>query len=359
MNGRIYDPIIARFMTPDPYLQAPSDLQSYSRYSYVRNNPLMYTDPSGYSWLSKAIHRAADNIGRASTNLLGHLGEIPVIGGLAQTAFLTGYSGQIYGLSTGDWRSVGQAYVTSGILAASYYMSAVWAEGPGAAMFGQYPAHALAGCASGILGGNGCGPSAAAEIAGMGIGQVFGHNLVAAMLAGGTASVIGGGKFANGALTASFAYLGSSYLSSARSAGEDNVPVGNAAAGGGEGEDGWGRPETLQDHFERHGPDFGARDANEYARMSREFRVDALNNPRTELRFDSDGTVRIYDRATNTFGSYNEDGSTKTFFKPKTGERYWANQPGKAPSEMSPSERAAAVNRMIRRFGAFGRGGEE
>jgi RHS repeat-associated protein len=53
MNGRIYDPFIGRFMSADPYIQARSDLQSYNRYAYVRNNPLNKTDPSGYNWISK------------------------------------------------------------------------------------------------------------------------------------------------------------------------------------------------------------------------------------------------------------------------------------------------------------------
>lgn len=48
MNGRVYDPLIGRFLTADPHIQAPDDLQSFNRYSYVKNNPLAYTDPSGY-----------------------------------------------------------------------------------------------------------------------------------------------------------------------------------------------------------------------------------------------------------------------------------------------------------------------
>ena len=50
MNGRVYDPVIARFLSADPIIQAPSNLQSLNRYSYVINNPLSYTDPSGYGW---------------------------------------------------------------------------------------------------------------------------------------------------------------------------------------------------------------------------------------------------------------------------------------------------------------------
>ena len=47
MNGRFYDPLIGRFLSPDPYVQAPSNLQNFNRYSYCLNNPLKYTDPSG------------------------------------------------------------------------------------------------------------------------------------------------------------------------------------------------------------------------------------------------------------------------------------------------------------------------
>jgi RHS repeat-associated protein len=47
MNGRVYDPVIGRFLSPDDYVQLPENSQSYNRYSYVLNNPLSYTDPSG------------------------------------------------------------------------------------------------------------------------------------------------------------------------------------------------------------------------------------------------------------------------------------------------------------------------
>jgi len=48
MNGRVYDPAIGRFLSADPYIQFPLNTQSYNRYSYVLNNPLSFTDPSGY-----------------------------------------------------------------------------------------------------------------------------------------------------------------------------------------------------------------------------------------------------------------------------------------------------------------------
>ena len=50
MNGRCYDPLLGRILSPDPELQDPSNIQNYNRYSYCLNNPLKYTDPSGYSF---------------------------------------------------------------------------------------------------------------------------------------------------------------------------------------------------------------------------------------------------------------------------------------------------------------------
>ncbi|WP_423128674.1 RHS repeat-associated core domain-containing protein [Gaoshiqia sp. Z1-71] len=50
MNGRMYDPVVGRFLSPDPVVQAPGFTQSFNRYSYCLNNPLIYTDPSGYKW---------------------------------------------------------------------------------------------------------------------------------------------------------------------------------------------------------------------------------------------------------------------------------------------------------------------
>ena len=57
VNGRVYDPLIGRFMSADPFVQSPGNLQSYNRYAYVMNNPLVFTDPSGYISLKSAFKR--------------------------------------------------------------------------------------------------------------------------------------------------------------------------------------------------------------------------------------------------------------------------------------------------------------
>ena len=48
MNGRVYDPIIGRFLSADPFIPNPMSTQSFNRYSYVENAPLTFTDPSGF-----------------------------------------------------------------------------------------------------------------------------------------------------------------------------------------------------------------------------------------------------------------------------------------------------------------------
>ena len=49
MNARLYDPELGRMLQPDMYVANPFHTQDYNRYSYVLNNPLIFTDPSGNS----------------------------------------------------------------------------------------------------------------------------------------------------------------------------------------------------------------------------------------------------------------------------------------------------------------------
>lgn len=48
MNGRVYDQVVGRFLSADPFVQAPGFTQSFNRYSYTFNSPLTHTDPSGF-----------------------------------------------------------------------------------------------------------------------------------------------------------------------------------------------------------------------------------------------------------------------------------------------------------------------
>ncbi|MET3109511.1 RHS repeat-associated protein, partial [Oxalobacteraceae bacterium GrIS 1.18] len=48
LNGRVYDPLIGKFLSPDPHVTDPKNGQNYNRYSYVLNNPMNLTDPTGF-----------------------------------------------------------------------------------------------------------------------------------------------------------------------------------------------------------------------------------------------------------------------------------------------------------------------
>ena len=50
MNARLYEAALGRFLSPDPYVQMPDFSQSFNRYSYCVNNPLLYFDLTGYAW---------------------------------------------------------------------------------------------------------------------------------------------------------------------------------------------------------------------------------------------------------------------------------------------------------------------
>lgn len=92
----------------------------------------------------------------------------------------------------------------------------------------------------------------------------------------------------------------------------------------------WGRAETLAKHFQDHGKDFGARSADEYASMASDFLVRSQKE-KLSTKIASDGVIRVYEPKSNTFGSYNPDGTTRTFYKPTQGQKYWNRQPGGAP----------------------------
>ncbi len=66
MNGRVYDPLVARFVSGDPLIQDPVDGQNYNRYSYVLNNPTNNTDPTGFECQTMTGSRICGNITSAA-----------------------------------------------------------------------------------------------------------------------------------------------------------------------------------------------------------------------------------------------------------------------------------------------------
>ncbi|HPL18763.1 MAG TPA: peptidoglycan DD-metalloendopeptidase family protein [Spirochaetota bacterium] len=67
-NARHYDPEIARFVTPDTVVPRENDTQSWNRFAYCRNNPIIYRDPTGHAE-REGIFGLADKIGEKISNV--------------------------------------------------------------------------------------------------------------------------------------------------------------------------------------------------------------------------------------------------------------------------------------------------
>ncbi len=108
-GARYYDPDLARFISSDPIVPSPGDPQSLNRYSYVRNNPVKYIDPTGHSFWS-AIGNFFKGFGKSLAGLAtgiavgyltGGLGApiAGMLGGMAAGAVNSAINGGGFGLS--------------------------------------------------------------------------------------------------------------------------------------------------------------------------------------------------------------------------------------------------------------------
>lgn len=223
MNGRVYDPTIGRFIQADPIVQAPNDLQSLNRYSYVRNNPLSLIDPSGYSWLSKtwskiksfvkkwwrpivsiAIIAFAPQFAPAFLGKFGAYAAAGFAAGYVSTGTLKG--ALVGGISAGLFYGIGQAFVGAEMTFGNA-MTKVWAHGmAGAAQSAALGGEAHAGF---VTAGFTQAFSAFGGFKAVGATENGSHlwNASAAAAVGGTAAKLAGGKFANGAVTGAFSRM--------------------------------------------------------------------------------------------------------------------------------------------------------
>ena len=162
MNGRIYDPVVGRFLSPDPHVQDPYNTQSFNRYSYTSNNPLKHKDPTGFFFMFALGIFAA--VATAAVTY-------PLAAGLVASVGLSGMA----------------ATITTGVItgAASGFAG------------GAVSTQSVEGGLQGALGGAMSG----------GIGGYFGstwnlERVAAQAIGGGTATELGGGEFKDGFLMA-------------------------------------------------------------------------------------------------------------------------------------------------------------
>jgi pyocin large subunit-like protein len=81
----------------------------------------------------------------------------------------------------------------------------------------------------------------------------------------------------------------------------------------------------LNEHFEKHGAEFGRITRQDYLRQAQLLRDAKVGGPVLEL-VRRDGVVTRYDQQTGAFIAFNSNGVIRTFFKPNDGERYWRRQ---------------------------------
>ena len=131
MNGRIYDPRLGRFLSPDPYVQAPYNSQNYNRYSYCLNNPLKYTDPDG-EWIHIVIGALVGGVINVAThwkdidNIWEGIGSFTIGAGAGAVTAATG------GATSGFFASAaGAAVVATGAGAVTAAGNSVITQGNG------------------------------------------------------------------------------------------------------------------------------------------------------------------------------------------------------------------------------------
>ena len=102
------------------------------------------------------------------------------------------------------------------------------------------------------------------------------------------------------------------------------APPAPAAAGFGAGV-GFADTRRLEEHFEKHGAEFGATSRQDYLRMAQKLRDAPVGGPVLEA-VRRDGVVTRFDKQTGAFIAFNANGVIRTFFRPNDGERYWRRQ---------------------------------
>ena len=165
MNGRLYDPVLGRFFSPDNYVQMPDNSQNFNRYSYCLNNPLKYTDPSGefwnlilgaaiggiFNWASHGFQLNAKGLGYFATGAVaGAVGAGLASGvnvAMAGGNFWTGAAGLAQGISSTGFLAGAATGASAGFAGGFIYGAGnSWIDGNS---FGK---GLLAGLGSGSLG---------------------------------------------------------------------------------------------------------------------------------------------------------------------------------------------------------------
>ncbi len=265
LNGRVYDPFLGRMLSADPVVPDAANPQAWNRYSYVANDPLAFTDPSGYSWLSQFFHGVVHFLQThpllrsilqiaVTAALFAILPELGFTGAALAGLSAAGGSAIVGGLSGGRLGDILRNAVIAGATAIAFFgvgeatgalagsgqhsLSLADIEAHPDAFAFQVAGHAAVGCGQAVVSHGHCGSGALSAAVGALSGPIlptqnFIASLVISAALGGAASAAVGGNFANGAVTAAFGYLFNSLGKSATSEEGDTRGLRNETSGEG------------------------------------------------------------------------------------------------------------------------------
>ncbi|BFO64666.1 FG-GAP-like repeat-containing protein [Chryseobacterium sp. KCF3-3] len=169
MNGRLYDPLLRRFLNSDENIQDPFNTQFYNRYGYVANNPLLYNDPNGeIAWIAVAA----------------------IIGGVAGGYFTGVKANGSYNPFSWNWGAT-WGKIAMGAAVGAFTGAVGFSVGTAA-----LSAASVYGISSGLLGGaisGASGGAIAGAINGFATAVMFGENVIEGTLMGGLSGAAIGG----------------------------------------------------------------------------------------------------------------------------------------------------------------------
>lgn len=221
MGGRTYNPKLGRFLQADPFIQAPTDLQNYNRYSYSINNPTSFIDPSGYGHLKSALKSIGNAVDKAMPVIIAvTVAVVTTMMGCPQCSLevamatagpintmISGGASALFA-SNGDidqfWSGAASAFLffQVGELAQ--------AKGWNPGSFEKSLMHGVTGGATSVARGG----SFADGFIGSFVSQAFSPlvgdgsgSYVTSAILGGTVSRLTGGDFASGAISAAYGHL--------------------------------------------------------------------------------------------------------------------------------------------------------
>ena len=285
LRARYMDPETGRFLSMDTYGGSLTDTVSQNRYLFANSNPVKYRDPSGHQTLGEMV---------TSMAIMTTLSTITntLIAGFTYSTSVTDYSEFSF---FEMFKQMGLAYL-GGMIVGKL------------TVFATFLVFALAHTAIEI-------------ILCMAICGILGFF---------TETIAGDFFSDNETVNQILKYISQGFywtgiaIGFAGIAGGGNQSLNSAYENSYDPKDTWGNKEYLEDHFNRHGKGVGTTTIEEYTQKAHDFLIDSSNY---FVKNDNEGIVRIYDPISQYFGSYNPNGTTRTFFVTKS-PNYYTNQPG-------------------------------